>query len=393
MKILYICPYLPLLNVNAGRTRMFELIKRLSFKNEVSIVSFISSGEERFLEGLKKICREIDVIRKDYPWRPDWLSTLPGMIGEYYYQPMKSLVREKLEKARFDIVHCEYLIMAQYAPEGRDVIKFLTEHEVHFLVQLRDLKVQKGLWDRIKILSSVAKKMLYEINACGKFDKVITMTDKEASILGSWLPGGKAISLPMGVDHRAFIPQNFEVEEDIDIIFTGFFGHYPNVDAVMYFYSHIFPLVREKMSGVKFTIVGSEPPDSILSLRRDKNIIVTGYVDDVRPYLSRSKVFIMPLRLGRGMRGKLFEAWGMGKPVVSTSVGCEGVDVSNGRNILIADEPEVFAEKLVSLIRDEQKRRDIGMNGRKAVEEQYNWDKIVESLEKTYAESMKEQLQ
>jgi glycosyltransferase involved in cell wall biosynthesis len=191
----------------------------------------------------------------------------------------------------------------------------------------------------------------------------------------------------MGTDHKVFFPGNTGIE-DIDIVFTGFFGHYPNTDAVLYFNDRILPIVREKIPRVKFFIVGSEPPDSVLSLMRDSDITVTGHVDDIRPYLSRSKVFIMPIRLGRGMRGKMFEAWGMARPVVSTTAGCEGAKVFDGGNILIADGPEAFAEKIISLLMDEKKRREIGMNGRKAVEELYNWDHIADSLEKIYFERL-----
>jgi len=363
---------------------MFELIKRLTAKNSVSLVSFIAPEEERFLPELKKMCKRVDVVKKDYPWRADALSILPPMIDEFSYKPMKDLIKNRLDEEDFDILHFEYLIMAQYAPDNSCSIKFLTEHELHYLAQLREIRLRRSFSEKAKTWGSALKKEIYEARICNRFDKVITMTENEASALKSYSPGLDATAIPMGVDHGFFSPSK-GAEEDMDIIFVGFFRHHPNVDAVHYFYRDIFPLIRKKLPKVNFTIVGFDPPDSILALERDKNVTVTGYVKDIRPYLARSKVFVMPVRSGTGMRGKLFEAWGMEKAVVSTSVGCEGVtEVMDGENISIADDPEDFTSKVIDLTLDAKKRAWLGRNARQLVEKRYNWDLLANQLEELY---------
>lgn len=387
MKILYICPRLPSNGINSGSSRMFELIKRLAVRNDVSVISFLLPEEERFLLELKKICRRVDVINKDFPWRPNILSILPPMVEEFACKTMEDLIKKRLSDDDFDILHFEYLVMAQYAPRKCEPVKFLTEHELEFLSKLRNLRIKSGIWNKIKIWGSAVKLKIYEINISKRFNKIITMTENEAEILRSYTPWLDASPLPIGRDHIFFSPFD-QIKEDIDIIYVGFYRHRPNVDAVLYFYHEIFPFIRKVYPLVNFTIVGYDPPDSILALKNDANVNVEGYVDDIRPYLARSKVVVAPIRLGSGMRGKVIEAWAMAKPVVSTSIGCEGVDAIEGENILIADDPEDFAGKINTLLHSPQKRKYLGQNGRKLIEQKFNWDILADKLKGMYKEKI-----
>lgn len=389
MKIQYICPYLPCSGINAGRNRMFEIIKRLAVRNEVSVISFVDKEDRENVGRLKEICRKVDVIERTYAWRPDPLSRLPAMINEFSSAAMRELIKERLHEEDFDILHFEYLIMAQYMPDRYKAAKFLTEHELHFLSQLKEVGLEKGILNKIRTLGSAFKKKIYEVSICGRFDSVITMTEGEAEVLNSYCRTLNISSLAMGVDQKAFYPTDNGTKEDIDILFVGFFGHRPNVDAVDYFYREIFPLVRNVKHDARFTVIGVNPPDSILSLERDRSVRVLGRVDNLSDYLARAKVFIMPIRLGLGMRGKLFEAWAMSKPVVSTSLGCRGVTAENGKNIIIADEPSDFAKNIVMLLDDREKRRYLGKNARLLVEERYNWDILTTKLEEMYKKEMR----
>ena len=386
MKILYVCPYLPSIGMNAGCNRMFELVKRLALRNEISIVSFITPGE-RVASELKKICKRVDVVTKDYDWIRG-ITQLPSMVSVFFHRPMQEIIDMRLKEEDFDILHFEYLVMAQYAPYKCRPLKFLTEHEVHFLTQLRDITIEACVWNKMKLWYDALKSKIYEINIIKRFDGIITMTEREAQILHSYAPSLNVSSVGMGVDNLYFRPKE-AIEEDIDIIFIGFFRHRPNVDAVHYFYGEIFPMVQVQYPEAHFTIIGDDPPDSIQILRQNPNVTVMGYVEDVRPYISRSKVFIMPIRLGTGMRGKLFEAWGMAKAVVSTSIGCEGVNAVDGENILIADKPGEFSEKVVSLLHNVDKRKYLGQNGRRVVEEINNWDILADRLERFYRKTAK----
>ena len=383
LKILYICAYLPSLGISAGFTRMFEIIKRLGRKHQVDVISFIVEEEFKYLPMLKEICNRVDIVKRDYSWTKDYLLTIPAMIDEFYSKDIETLIKRRIYEEDYDIVQFEYLHMSQYAPPSYSGKLVLTEHQLHFAARKRDFYNLSPSFKKIESLFSYWKGMIYEIRACRKFDKIITLTEHEKQILKSYIPSLNIEVVPMGVDIKLFRP-NDKTEEKTDIVYLGFFRHYPNVDAVRYFYNFIYPLIKKEIPQVKFNIIGFDPPEEISEMHKLDGITVTGNVKDVRPYLEDAKVFIMPIRLGMGMRGKLFEAWAMKKAVVSTSIGCEGVAVEDGKDIFIADEPGVFAQKTMELIKNKEKRRTLGTNARKKAELKYNWDILSEKIDSIY---------
>lgn len=383
LKILYICPYLPLRGVSAGSARMFEMIKRLSARHQVDVVSYITKEEFKYFPALKEICNRVDTIERNYPWQKDTLLIVPSMIDEFYSKKMALLIKRRLYEEDYDIVQFEYLHMAQYVPESYNGTLILTEHQLHFLSRKRDFLYLPVSVKKIGALMSSLKQMIYEINICKKFDKIITMTEYEKEILKSYAPYLDVESIPMGTDTNFFSTNNFR-KESTDIIYLGFFRHYPNIDAVLYFYKRIYPLIKKELPEVSFNIVGFDPPEEILKLQDGNGIKIIGHVDDIRPYLEDSKVFIMPIRLGMGMRGKLFEAWSMKKAIVSTSIGCEGIEVESGKDILVADRPKEFAYKTIELIKNEEMRKALGNSGRVKVASKYDWDILTGKLENIY---------
>jgi glycosyltransferase involved in cell wall biosynthesis len=160
-----------------------------------------------------------------------------------------------------------------------------------------------------------------------------------------------------------------------------------NINAVLFFYQDILPLIRKQIPNVKLMVVGTNPDKRIINLgKRDPYIEVTGTVPDIRPYMLRSKVVIVPLQIGAGIRLKIREAMAMGIPIISTSIGCEGTKVTHGKDIIIADTPENFALETIRLLNDEKLREKLTQNGRKLVSSIYDWDKIVQTLYATYTE-------
>jgi glycosyltransferase involved in cell wall biosynthesis len=362
---------------------MFELIKRLSRRHELDVISYIIAEEEKFLPALKAIARRVDTVQRDYPWRRDSLSVIPSMIDEFYSAQMEALVKRRLYEGGYDIVQFEYLHMSQYAPAAYSGKMALTEHQLHFLSRKRDFHNLGLSFSKIEAFVSSLKGRIYELKACSKFDKVITMTEQEKRVLKSYLPRLNAESLPMGVDANYFTP-NGHNSDNRDMVYVGFFRHRPNVDAALYFYRRILPLIKKEAGEVNLDIVGFDPPRQVWELNGRDGVRVTGYVEDIRPYICGAKVFVMPIRLGMGMRGKLFEAWAMGKAVVSTSIGCEGVDAVDGKDIFIADTPADFAAKAVRLLKDDKLREAMGAQAREKARLQYEWDIVAEGLENIY---------
>ena len=165
---------------------------------------------------------------------------------------------------------------------------------------------------------------------------------------------------------------------------------FANKDAVTYLLEDIWPIIKAAVPDVKFYAIGQDPPRELLELsRNDPAIKVMGYVDDIRPYVARAAVYVVPLRVGGGTRLKVLDALAQGKAIVSTSVGCEGIEVTDGKNILIEDTIDGFANKTIELLKDESRRRRLGSEARVLAEERYAWGKIGKEMQRTYEEVVK----
>jgi glycosyltransferase involved in cell wall biosynthesis len=158
----------------------------------------------------------------------------------------------------------------------------------------------------------------------------------------------------------------------------------PNSDGVLWFYNAVLPLIRRQTPDLQFWVVGSNPPPAIAELNEDPNVMVTGFVEDVRPYLADGAVIVVPLRLGSGTRLKILDAWAMEKAIVSTRLGAEGLQATHGEDILLADEPDRFAECVLSLLVDGEKRSRLGKAGRRLAESTYGWSAIAPKLDQVY---------
>jgi glycosyltransferase involved in cell wall biosynthesis len=168
------------------------------------------------------------------------------------------------------------------------------------------------------------------------------------------------------------------------MVFVGAFRHEPNVEAMMFFCRAVLPLVREEVPEAELCIVGSHPPPAVISLADSPGVHVTGFVEDIRPFMAAASVYVVPLRLGVGIRGKILEAWGMAMPVVATTVACAGLRYRDGENILVADAPNMFADHVVRLLRDPALRERLGRGGRRVAEEHYSWEAAASQLDGLY---------
>jgi len=188
--------------------------------------------------------------------------------------------------------------------------------------------------------------------------------------------------VPMGVDLDYYQPSNEEYGPNL--LFTGTIRYFPNKDAILYFYNQIFPLIKDAVPNVKFYIVGNLPPKKIRRLMSNEDVVVTGRVEDIRPYFARSAVFVCPLRSGSGMQTKILEAMAMGVPVVTTSMAFEALDATAGKDIIIADDAKTFAEKVIMLLKDKELRQNVANSARALVERKYGWSSITKRMDIVY---------
>jgi glycosyltransferase involved in cell wall biosynthesis len=260
------------------------------------------------------------------------------------------------------------------------VRRIISVHESYYLARLKAYHHYKIGPNKLREAIHLKGLKKYEFDMYSHADKVLTLTPQGKEELLEICPDLDISVVPHGVDVDYFSFSEFE-EEERCIVFIGNYLHYPNVDAVLYFHQEIWPQIKSRMPEVKFYIVGQGPPQEIQNLDQEKNIIVTGKVDDVRPYLKKARIFICPVRLGGGFRGKILEAMAIGRPIVTTSLGAEGIPASHRENIILADQPEEFAKGTLDLMNDDKLFEKIRVQGRKLVEEKYSWAKGVEVME------------
>ncbi|MEO0248912.1 MAG: glycosyltransferase family 4 protein, partial [candidate division WOR-3 bacterium] len=387
--ILFICPYIPCIGVHAGAGRMHTMIKLLSQRHQVSVVTFVDKESElQYVPDLERYCQEVVVIHRRPPYRRrSPLLLEPFVVSEFNSTQMEAEIHRLLSERDFDIVQVEYTQMAQYVPNTVRSCTLLTEHEVAFATHRRAFENLPFSWHKFRALMGSLIMIDYELKACRRFDKIITLTDADRRELRSFEPGLDIEVVPMGVDSSSFRPQDVP-EEPYTLVFVGYFRHSPNVHGIVRFCREIFPLIRQEIPEAKLFIVGSSPPDEIIRLGKTDNVVVTGWVEDIKPYIARSAVYVAPLWLGTGMRVKILEAWAMAKPVVTTRVGSQGIECTPGEDVLIADDPQGFAAHTVRLLKDKTLREKLGRNGRRQVEAKYDWRVIIQQVEQMYDEAL-----
>ena len=230
-----------------------------------------------------------------------------------------------------------------------------------------------------------------EIDDLSSYDVIFSTSESDRQTFQKDIPDVPNYVIPNGVDTSYFRPSPSYRTNPNAMVFTGMMGYVPNNDGMLYFLDEIFPRVQMQIPDAKIYIVGSHPSEE-LKQRTTDNIIITGFVDDVRPFVWRSNLFVVPLRMGSGTRLKVVEALAMKKPVVSTSVGCEGIDVEHGKSVLMADDPEAFAENVVRLMQDEELREELTHHGYALVRNKYDWTVIGDKMLEVY-EMLEEQKQ
>jgi glycosyltransferase involved in cell wall biosynthesis len=224
----------------------------------------------------------------------------------------------------------------------------------------------------------------YEAQICRGADHVLAVSEKDAVMLRKLVSGLEVTVVPNGVNTRTYMPSPPHSSTPPILVFTGTMDFRPNVDAVLWFAHQVLPRVRETVPAVHLFVVGQRPHRRLDSLQAHPAITLTGWVDDVRPYIARAAVYIAPLRIGGGTRLKLLEAMAMAKPVVATRLGAEGYPVEDDRELLLADTPSSFAAAVVSLLQAPKRRTELGQSARVFVERHYDWRSIVPRMEAVY---------
>ena len=395
MKILFITPRLPHPRVASGHVIVYERIKRLAQRgHEIGLAVFDDPSCARHLDEVRPLVREIEVVPRPPPhsYLRGALDFAFSSVPPYFYNfrsdEMMKRVGDMAERTGYHIAMAEFSAMGQYLYGNRHLSAVRKVISCHYSIATSYRKVAdlmqysaRGIRSRL----SLRGLQRYEVDMYRNVDKVLVLTAQERFAIQRYDPHLRINVIPCGVDTKYFRPSP-EGPEDC-ILFTGHYESEPNRDAVLWFAHRVWPILKKRWPTLTFYVVGPGVVPEVRDLmRRDKSIIVTGEVDDIRPYMRKAKVFLCPVRLGSGLRVKILEAMAAGVPVVSTSLGAEGIPLHTGDNGLLADTPEMMAESILLLLQDDALRTSIIRQARSLVEDRFAWDRGIDMLEDVFAE-------
>lgn len=393
MKILFLSPFLPLPFYSGGRIRTYNWLRFLCKKHEIHLISFIESEDElKYIPEIRNYCARVEtVLRKPvrgFKFKFFYLfGNAPYYIRQFYSESMDKIIKHSLENNSYDLIHATHLTMAYYVRDVKGIAKVAEAIDCLTRNSLQQLHKGRNLIDRLKAFIDWRKIKRYEISVYPRFDNCIIASSKDKEFLERLSPhsGLKISVISNGIDTEYFSPQ--AVKEDFpSLVFTGDMSYPPNEDAMFYFCADILPLIEKSYPDIKLYIVGGNiSPELKRFISGKKNVILTGFVKDIRPCLAKAVVSICPLRVGTGVKNKVLEAMAMGKAVISSSIGQEGIDILPETDV-VTDNPEGFAQRTIKLLSNKDLRDKIAFEGRKIVEASYNWKIFAERLDKIYQE-------
>lgn len=301
-------------------------------------------------------------------------SPLPYFISKYRAQAMTRKISEVLKEDRHDILICDFLQSSINLPEEISIPSLLFQHNVEAMIWKRHADVATNPIKKAYLESQWKRAVDFERNTCRRFDSVIAVSAEDAAVFRSEYGLQCVFDVPTGVDTAFFARRNDDTASGPNLVFTGSMDWLPNHDAINWFINDILPTIRHEVPDVSLTVVGRDPFPELRELaRRYPNITVTGRVPDVRPLMKNAAVYVVPIRIGGGTRLKIYEAMAMGLPVVSTTIGAEGLPLTDGNELLLKDTVNDFANSVIRLLKNDREAVALGIRAAKRVRSEFGW--------------------
>jgi glycosyltransferase involved in cell wall biosynthesis len=384
-------PYLPYPPVSGGRTRTVNLVRRLSSEYRFTVVCFGRPEERSFdVEPFRQFSELYIIDREPSPstLRAALLSLTsihPITQRLYHSAAMTDQIRQLAQETLFSAIHVESFYMMQNIPEELKLPVLLSEPSIEFVAWGRFAKVAQPLYQRPALWLESLKMRMDEPKAWEKATYVGVMSEFDQGIVKGIAPRTQTVEVPNGVDIDYFHDIGYE-RDPKGAIYMGDYKYFPNTEAIFYFMSAIMPLVRAEIPDFTLTLLGKDAPQKLIELSQKPaaGLKVLGLVDDTRPYLNRAGMFICPQRSGGGTRYKLLEAMACGCPVVSTTLGAEGLEAEHQKHLLIADSPREFADAILTLVRNTALARTLGAAGRTHIKLRHSWERGATKLKDVY---------
>lgn len=369
-----------------GRIRTYQMLRSLLRNHSVT---YLCLDDGTSPPGAHELSKEYCTTLITVPFRPapkrtfayafdlfrNLFSPLPYAVSRYHSEQQRRQVLEL--SARADIVVCDFLAPSQNVPDTVRTTKVLFQHNVESVIWQRRTGLATNPLLRAYFHRQWQRMRQFEKNECQRFDRVIAVSEADARSFTEQY-GIQAVSpIPTGVDVDYFADCLSRTEDSRELLFIGSMDWMPNEDGIRWFAEEVFGLVRSQNPESSLSVVGRSPSTALVRFaERTKGVNVMGTVPDVRPYLKRAAVSIVPLRIGGGTRIKVFEAMAAGVPVVSTSIGAEGLPVTNGEHLLLADDPRTFSDALTLLLRDRTYAQTLARNALQFVREHCSWQAV-----------------
>ena len=381
--------------LNTGkRLRTYNLVQRLQREHSLTYLCYGEPGSvlpdcpNLTLVALPSPVLEQRGFRFYLSLLANLFSAKPYIVARHYSRAMADKAGSLAADGEFDLVHCEW---TPYTENIRSLLgripSVLSAHNVEAQIWERYHQAETSLLKKLYIYLQWRKLIRYEAASAQGYTGVTTVSEPDRDLFTKSYRCKRVTVVPNGVDEQYFAPVDAEILPG-SMVFTGSMDWRPNQDGVRYFIEAIFPLIRLQIPKASFVVVGRKPPQWLVDLARTvQGVTVTGTVDDVRPYIAESALYVVPLRVGGGSRLKILEALAMAKVILSTSVGAEGLDVQEGKQILLRDDPQAFADAACQVLSDPDSYRGLGAAGRSLILGSYTWDAIAKVMDSVWEQA------
>lgn len=396
MKILMLTPYLPYPPSSGGQIRSYNLIKDLSKKHEITLFSLIKDdSERRFVPELEKYCSKVQVFKRSKsPWtlRNIFLTGFgpyPFLVIRNLSPQEKKAVKEEIQREHYDLIHAETFYVMPHIPETKTPI-LLVEQTIEYLVYKHYVEGTKNPLLRSLLSIDVEKLKFWETKFWRKADSVVAVSESDKKEMTNLVPNLKVDLVPNGVNLDFFKEKTSWSTDNPRILFIANFKWLQNIEAAELLLNEVFPLVRKRNPKVKIWIVGQHIPEEIRT-RKSSHIIIDNLKEDdqkgIRDAYYQSSVFVSPLKGPGGTRLKHLAAMAAKLPLVTTSVGAEGLGAQDGKEVIICNNSADMAESTLEILKNEDLAETIAENARHLVEEKFSWYKMSEYLDNIYVEN------
>ena len=379
-------PYPP--TYGGARIRLFHLLQQLAPHHDITLLTILETPEDReFLPSLEPYCRKVLAFNFTPPaTRPTWRERLRAPAYRLAYSPpLAAALVSELRDGHYDLVHADTSRMAVYTPLLRGHRKIIAATDSSTLAHQHQTSLARGL--RAKARARYLQWLVtrYERENYREYDAAVVVAERDAAVIRRLCSHLSVHVIPNGVNPDFLNFQSALAVDNVRLVFTGTLDYEPNVDAVLWFTEQILTLICRDIPAAQLHVIGRNPTPRIRELAsQNPSVTVTGFVPDLRPALAAATVYVCPLRLGAGLKNKLLEAMAMGMAIVTTTEGASGNAGRDGQHFLVADDPARFAAAVVALLRDPQRRQQLGTAARQLVSETYSWERAGAAFHQLY---------